>query len=83
MAFLCQSFVIYHTSDHRNALRGINIDGGKLDDCLAKVHQNIITVWNFEDKEKVRYLCDVMSNTVPTLSQCSPVRSSVMASSSD
>jgi len=36
-----------------NALRGININGGKLDDCLAKVQQNIVTVWNFEDKEKI------------------------------
>lgn len=66
-ALLCQSFVIYDTSDHSNALRGIEIGGIKLDDCLNQVYRNIVAYWNFEDKEKVRHLCGLMSNTVPTL----------------
>ena len=41
-ALLCQSFVIYDTSDHSNALRGIEIGGIKLDDCLNKVYQNTV-----------------------------------------
>lgn len=59
--------VIHDTSDHSNALRGIEIGGIKLGDCLNKVYQNIVAYWNFEDKENVRYLCGVMSHTVPTL----------------
>ena len=67
MAFLCQPRIIYHTSDHRNALRGIRFEGFKLGDCLAKVYQNIVPYWNFVDNEKVRCICDVMNNTVPTI----------------
>ena len=57
------SLIIYHTSDYSNALLGIRPEELKLGDCLAKVHRNIVTCWNFAGDEKVGYVYGVMSNT--------------------
>lgn len=71
IAFLCQS--PDHASDYRNALAGSVPGVGQmlLRDCLAKVHQDIITCWNFRDEDKERRLCGVMRDTLTMF----PVRS--------
>jgi len=71
IAFLCQSSD--HASDYRNALAGSVPGVGQmlLRDCLAKVHQDIITCWNFRDEDKERRLCGVMRDPLTMF----PVRS--------
>jgi hypothetical protein len=60
IAFLCQPDHAVHASDYRNALAGSVPGHGVgqmlLRDCLAKVHQDIITCWNFRDEDKERRL---------------------------
>jgi hypothetical protein len=79
-AFL--SHPAYHTSDYGRSLDGDMPVVGRvlLRDCLAQLHQDIITCWNFEDEERVRYLCSVMrhQNTLTMF----PIRSSAMKGSS-
>ena len=61
--FLSQ--LAYSTSDYRRTLfcSAPGSGGILLRDCVGKVHQEIITCWNFRDEEKVRYvfLCNKQS----------------------
>ena len=50
--------LLYTSSDYGRSLAG-DMPGAvrvSLRDCLAEVHQDIITCWNFRDEEKVRCL---------------------------
>jgi hypothetical protein len=75
--FLCQS--LDPTLGYSRDLAGGIPDSGRilLRDFLTKVSQDIITCWNFRDKNNVRYPCGVMSNFLTRF----PLRSSVVNSS--
>ena len=56
-----RSQLAYYTSDYQRALFSTapGFGGMLLRDCVGKVHQEIVTCWNFKDEEKVRCLCGV------------------------
>jgi hypothetical protein len=69
-AHLFQS--LYHTLDYGRALA--SAQSQLLGDLLAKVHNDIITFWNFIDQQNVRYFCGIIAYTLIR----SPVRSSAV-----
>src|SRR6267142_4403565 len=76
-AFLCQS--LHHTSDYGRPPAGSIQQQQPLLNLLARVHEDIITFWNFMDEKNVRYLWDVMGHILTRF----PVRSSAAKSFRD
>src|SRR6266850_2918111 len=75
--FLCQS--LHHTSDYGRPPPGSMQQQQPLLNLLARVHEDIITFWNFMDEKNVRYLWGVMGHTLTRFS----VRSSAAKSFRD